>query len=208
MKTRRFKASRLTTLMLASLLAAGAFAQDKAASPPQMTPEQQAMMEAWQKASTPNDKHRQLISEFEGTWNARMTAWMDPSAPPMVESGKSVHTAVLGGRQLRMDYSGHFMGQPYEGVGYTGFDNVTGKYFSTWSDNMSTGLFVAQGSYDPATKLYTYHATMNDPTQDGAPVPVRETMRFIDKDHAVFEMYETRDGKERKSMQIEYERVK
>lgn len=196
-------------LAFGCLLATSAVAKDKLAdAPPKMTPEQQAMMEAWQKASTPNEKHKQLIAEFEGTWNTKMTSWMDPTSSPQVETGKSVHTPVLGGRQLRMDYTGQFMGRPFQGVGYSGYDNVTGKYFSTWSDNMSTGPFVAEGSYDPATKSYTYHATMHDPMQNGAPVPVRETMRIVDKDHATFEMYETRDGKERKSMQIEYTRAK
>jgi hypothetical protein len=133
---------------------------------------------------------------------------MDPSAPPKLEAGKSVNTAVFGGRQLRMDYSGTFMGQPFEGMGYTGYNNVTGKYFSSWSDNMSTGLFVAEGDYDPAAKVYTYRAQMPDPVKRGLMVPVRETMRFSDKDHAVFEMYETRDGKELKTMQIEYTRAK
>jgi hypothetical protein len=199
----------IVALTLGCLVATSALAEDKqAGAPPAMTPEQQAAMAAWQKASTPSDRHKQLIAEFEGTWDAKMTAWMDPSAPAQVETGKSVNTAVLGGRQLRMDYSGQFMGQPYQGVGYSGYDNVTGKYFSTWSDNMSTGLFVSEGSYDAAAKVYNYTATMHDPLQDGAPVPVRETLRVVDKDHVTFEMYETRDGKERKSMQIEYTRAK
>ena len=203
------KLRHLAVLSLGFVIATPAFAQEKKdAAPPQMSAEQKAMMEAWQKAATPNEKHRQLISEFEGTWDAKMSAWMDPSAPPMVETGKSVNTAVFGGRQLRMDYSGMFMGQPYQGMGYTGYNNVTGKYFSSWSDNMSTGLFVAEGDYDPAAKVYTYRAQMPDPVKPGTIVPVRETMRFSDKDHAVFEMYETRDGKELKTMQIEYTRAK
>ncbi|QNP39633.1 DUF1579 domain-containing protein [Lysobacter solisilvae (ex Woo and Kim 2020)] len=203
------KLRHIAALTLGCLIATTASAHDpKTDAPPPMTPEQQAAMAAWQKASTPNERHQQLIAEFAGTWNTKMTSWMDPSAPPQVETGKSVNTAVLGGRQLRMDYSGQFMGQPFQGMGYTGYDNVTGKYFSTWSDNMSTGLFVAEGSYDAAGKVYNYTATMNDPMQNGAPVPVRETMRVVDKDHVTFEMYETRDGKERKSMQIEYTRAK
>lgn len=203
------KVRHLAALSLGLVLVMPAFAQDKpAAAPPEMSAEQKAMMDAWQKASTPNEKHKQLIAEFEGTWDAKMTAWMDPSAPPMVESGKSVNTAVFGGRQLRMDYTGQFMGQPFEGVGYTGHNNVTGKYFSSWSDNMSTGLFVAEGDYDAASKSYSYRAQMPDPMKPGTMVPVREAMRFIDKDHAVFEMYETRDGKETKTMQIEYTRAK
>jgi len=202
------KIRHLAALSLGLLIAMPAFAQDKATAPPQMSAEQKAMMEAWQKAATPGERHKQLISEFEGTWNTKMSSWMDPSAPPSMETGKSVNTAVLGGRQLRMDYSGQYMGQPFQGLGYIGFDNVTGKYFSTWSDNMSTGLFVSEGDYDPASKSYSYRAQMPDPMKPGTIVPVRQTMRIVDKDHAVFEMYETRDGKENKSMQIEYTRAK
>ena len=39
-------------------------------------------------------------------------------------------------------------------------------------------------------------------------VPVRDVVRVIDNDHHVFEMYETRNGKEVKTMQIEYTRAK
>jgi hypothetical protein len=202
------KIRHLAALSLGLVIAMPAFAQDKTTAPPQMSAEQKAMMEAWQKAATPGERHKQLISEFEGTWNTKMSTWMDPSAPPSMETGKSVNTAVLGGRQLRMDYSGQYMGQPFQGVGYTGFNNVTGKYFSTWSDNMSTGLFVSEGDYDPASKSYSYRAQMPDPMKPGTMVPVRQTMRIVDKDHAVFEMYETRDGKELKTMQIEYARAK
>lgn len=203
------KVRHLVVLSLGFIIATPAFAQEKkSAEPPQMSAEQKAMMEAWQKAATPGDKHKQLIAGFEGTWDAKMTMWMDPSAPPSVETGKSVNTAVLGGRQLRMDYSGQAMGQPFEGVGYSGFNNVTGKYFSTWSDNMSTGLFVSEGDYDPASKSYTYHAQMPDPMKPGTTIPVRETVRIVDKDHVAFEMYETREGKELKTMQIEYTRAK
>ena len=204
MMTRHFAA-----LAIGCLLATAAYSKDKKpAAPPQMTPEQQAMMEAWQKAATPGENHKRLISEFEGTWDTKATSWMDPSAPPSVDNGRSVNTAIFGGRQLRMEYSGKMMGQPFEGLGYTGYNNVTGKYFSTWSDSMSTGLFVSEGDYDPASRTYTYRAQMPDPMQNGALVPIRETVRIVDKDHVTFEMYETRDGKENKSMQIEYTRAK
>jgi hypothetical protein len=203
------KIRHLAVLTLACVIALPAFAKDKKpAAPPKMSAEQQAMMEAWQKAATPNEKHQQLIAEFGGTWDTKMTSWMDPTAKPMMDTGKSVNTAVLGGRQLRMDYSGQFMGKPYEGVGYIGYDNVTGKYFSTWSDNMSTGLFVSEGDYDAASKSYTYHAQMPDPMHNGVMVPIRDVVRIVDADHVTFEMYEMRDGTERKSMQIEYARAK
>lgn len=200
---------RMTTLagaLLAASLALPAAAQEPAAAP-QMSAEQKAMMEAWEKASTPGEPHKRLISQFEGTWDTKMTAWMAPSAPPMVEAGKSVHTPVFGGRQLRMDYASAFMGQPYDGVGYSGYDNVKGKYVSSWMDSLSTGLFVSEGDYDDASKTYTYRAQMADPMKPGTQVATRTVLRMVDQDHAVFEMHETRDGKEAKTMQIEYTRA-
>ncbi|HEV8695109.1 MAG TPA: DUF1579 domain-containing protein [Lysobacter sp.] len=200
----------LAALSLSIAVATAAFAGEtkKDAAPPEMSAEEKAMMDAWQKAATPGDAHKQLVAQFEGTWTTKQTMWMDPSKPPTSESGKSVNTPVFGGRQLRMDYNSQFMGQPFEGVGYTGYDNVKGKYVSSWMDNMSTGLFVSEGDYDAASKTYTYHAQMPDPMKPGTMVPMRDVVRVVDNDHHVFEMYETRDGKEVKTMQIEYARVK
>ena len=196
-------------LLAVALSTPPAFAQDDAKqAPPKMSAETQAMMEAWQKASTPGPQHKQLADQFVGTWDTKMTAWMDPSAPPVVETGKSVNTAVFGGRQVRMDFTGQFMGQPFEGVGFSGYDNVRGKYTGTWTDNMSTGVMMSSGDYDPATKTYTFHAQMPDMMKPGATIPIRETLRIIDADHHVMEMYEPKGGKEVKTMSLEYSRVK
>ncbi len=187
-----------------------AFAQDdaKQAAPPAMSAEAQAMMEAWQKASTPGTQHKQLADQFVGTWDTRITAWMDPSAPPVVETGRSVNTAVLGGRQVRMEYKGQFMGQPFEGVGFSGYDNVRGKYTGTWTDNMSTSVMMSSGDYDAATRTYTFRAEMPDMMKPGKTTTIRESLRIIDADHHVMEMYEPKDGKEVKTMMLEYSRAK
>ncbi|HXH00596.1 MAG TPA: DUF1579 family protein [Xanthomonadaceae bacterium] len=134
--------------------------------------------------------------------------WMDPSKPPMKETGKDTTTAILGGRQLRTDFRSRFMGKPFQGLGYTGFDNVRGKYFSSWTDDMSTSTFMSWGDYDPATRTYTFKGEMADPMQAGKLMPVRETMRIVDKDHHVMEWFEQRAGKEALSMRIEYARTK
>jgi hypothetical protein len=199
------KTFRTAALIGLLCTAATAKAQDGA---PAAAPELQAMMEAWQKAATPGPQHRQLAEHFAGTWTTKSTMWMDPSAPPMTETGRSTHAPVLGGRQLRMDFAGQFMGQPFEGVGYTGFDNVRGKYVGSWMDNVSTGQFMAEGDYDPTTRTYTFRGEMADPMQPGKTTAVREVVRIVDNDHHVMEWYETHDGAERKSMRIEYTREK
>ena len=194
-------------LLLSVGLPAGA-AEPKSAAPPAMDAEQQKMMEAWQKAATPGEAHQRLMQQFAGTWDTKQSMWMDPSAPPSVDTGRAVNTAVFGGRQLRMDFKGAWMGQPFDGLGFSGYDNVKGKYISSWMDSMSTGMFVAEGDYDAASRTYTYRGQMPDPMQPGSSVPIRNVVRVVDRDHHVFEMYESRDGKETKTMQIEYTRAK
>jgi len=201
----------IALLALAMTAAPPSAAQDDKEQPaaaPQMSAETKAMMDAWQKAATPGEQHKQIAEQFAGTWTTKQTMWMDPSTPPMTETGKSVNTPVFGGRQLRMDFTGQFMGQPFEGSGYSGYDNTRGKYTSTWTDNMSTGVMMSLGDYDAATKTYTYRGDMPDPMNKGKTIPIRETVRVVDADHHVMEMYEPKDGKEVKTMMIEYTRAK
>src|SRR3546814_8534307 len=84
-----------------------------------------------------------------------------------------------------------------------GYDNVRGKYVASWVDDMSTGLMTSEGDYDPATKTYTFVAEMADPMNDGAPIAIRETVRIIDDDHHVMEMFETHDGQDVRTMRTE-----
>lgn len=178
-----------------------------AASQQQMSPEMQKMMEAWQKASTPGPQHKQLAEHFVGTWDTRQTMWMAPSAPPMTETGRDT-SALFGERHVRTEFSSRSMGQPFTGVAMTSYDNVTGKYIGSWIDSVSTGQFMAEGDYDPATKSYTFRGEMADPMKAGAKIPVREVIRIVDKDNRVMEWYETRDGKEQKTLEIVYTRAK
>lgn len=178
-----------------------------AAAQPQMTPEMQAMMAAMEKASTPGPQHKQLAEHFVGTWNTKQTMWMDPAAPPMTETGKDVSTLALGDRHVRTEFSSQFMGQPFTGIAMTSYDNVKGKYVGSWIDSVSTGQFMAEGDYDPATRSYTFRGEMADPMQAGAKIPVREVIRIVDNDNHVMEWYETRDGKENKMMEITYTRA-
>ena len=201
------KIVQVSLLSLALLMALPLAAQDKSGKAPQLTPEQQAMMQAWEKAAKPGEQHKQLAG-MAGKWTTKQSMWMDPKSPPMVQAGTATNTLVLGGRHVRQDFKGEWMGQPFEGVGYSGYDNVTGKYYSTWMDSGSTGLYVSHGDYDPATKTYTYLGEMADPSANGAKIPVRQVVRVVDNDHHVFDMYETRDGKEARVMQIEYTRLK
>ena len=200
------KTALRTALLSVLLCAPAAFAQDAAPPAEEMSPEMRAMMAAWEKAMTPGEQHARLAEHFAGTWDVTMKLWMEPGAEPMVSGGTSTNTMILGGRQLQMEYSGTFMGMPFMGIGYTGYDNVTGKYTGTWTDNMTTGTMHSTGTYDAASNSYTFTSEMVDPMAGGVMVPIREVITVMDEDHHTMEMYEIRDGAEQRTMKIEYTR--
>ena len=110
---------------------------------------------------------------------------------------------ILGNRVLVEEVTSQMMGQPYSGQGLHGFDNVTGKYWSTWSDSMSTGLMVSEGSCD-ANLACTYTGSYHDPVTK-QPQNTRMTTRWTDASTEVFEMHGPGpDGKETRMMEITY----
>jgi hypothetical protein len=166
--------------------------------------DQQAMMDAMQRMGEVRPEHKQL-AYFAGEWKATTTVWMDPKAPPEKSEGKTHAESKFGGRYIEMHHEGSFAGQPFSGEGLVGFDNLKGKFFSTWIDSMSTGMWLAWGSYDKASNTYTFSGSMDDPMKAGTQVKVREVIHPADDKHYSFAWYETRgDGKEAKTMQIDY----
>ncbi|WFC43540.1 DUF1579 domain-containing protein [Pseudoxanthomonas sp. SE1] len=191
----------LSVAVSALLLAGPALAQDK---PPAMTPETQAMMEAYQKAGTPGMEHGRLAS-MAGTYDLTVKSWYAPGAPPSTDTGTATRKMILGNRVMLEEVTSQMMGQPFSGQGLHGFDNVTGKYWGTWNDSMSTGLMVSEGTCD-AQLSCTYTGTHHDPVTK-KPQSSRMTTRWTDKNTEVFEMYgPAPDGKEAKMMEITYKR--
>ena len=173
--------------------------------PPQMTPEQKAEMDAYMKAGTPGAPH-QALAASAGNYDLKMRSWQAAGAPPMEETGTATRAITLDGRVLVEDVSSSMMGSPFTGHGMMGFDNVTGKYWSTWNDSMSTGLMVSEGTCD-AQKSCTFTGHWNDPVKK-TPVKARMTTRWTSPTVQVFEMYAPgKDGKEFKMMEITYTKM-
>jgi len=167
--------------------------------------DQQAMMQAWQEYMTPGPMH-QMLAKGVGEWKTEITMWMDPSQPPMTVEGKAVCEALLDGRYFQTRHESTMMGMPFHGVDVSGYDNAKKKFFSTWIDNMGTGVMHLEGAFDEATKTVILTGTAVDPM--GKEVQVREVIKEIDADNTLFEMYNSQDGKEFKSMEMKLIRVK
>lgn len=168
---------------------------------------QQAMMEAWQKAATPGSNHK-LLASLAGQWNFATKMWMQPGAPPETSTGTAVYTPLMDGRFIQGEYKGTFGGMAFQGLGLTGYDNVAKHFTATWADNMGTSIMLMTGKYDPAAKTFTYKGDMVDVMKPGAVVKVRQTVKIMDDDSHVMEWYEHRGGKEIKTMEISYTRQK
>jgi len=185
----------------AVLLATLAMAQD-GNEPPQMTPEQMAEMEAYMKAGTPGAPHQALASTV-GNYDLKIKSWHEPGGPAMEETGTAIRTMGLDGRVLIEDVTSSMMGTPFTGHVMMGYDNVTGKYWSTWTDSMSTGLMVSEGTCD-AQNVCSLTGSWNDPITKG-PVTMRMITRWTSPTTQIFEMYGPgKDGKEMKMMEMTY----
>lgn len=195
---------RLTILtILAALGAAGAAAQQATQPAPTMSPEEAA----WMKAMTPGAPHARL-AEAVGRWEGTVTMWMAPGAPPSANQAVAERTMALGGRVLQERWSGTFNDMPFEGFGMTGYDNVAGRYWSTWNDNMGTGLMVSTGSCDAEHKRCTFNGRYVDP-MSGQEKNNRTVLTFVSAHQEKMETFEKGpDGKEWKNMEIVLKRTK
>jgi len=162
-------------------------------------------MEAWARAMTPGEAHAGL-AEMAGEWHYTVTLWEDSKSEPSVVSGVSLKTMIMGGRFLREELAGEFMGQPFTGYGLTGYDNVTGEYVAIWLDNMGTGIHFYTGEQGRNGER-TYLSTVHDPIS-GKAIATRSVGRTIDRDNHNFESYMTLpDGTEFLHMQADYTRA-
>ena len=219
----------VTAFFAAASLAVSSFAQTSpapanpatgtGASAPTGQPnaaDMQKMMEQMMELSKLNENHK-LLSSLDGTWNCNVKMWMDgdTSKKPDVSKSTAVRKSIMDGRYVIMDVTGKMeMPGPdgkkkeitFKGQGTEGYDNVKKKFFGTWVDNMGTGIMMSEGTYDPATKSFTYTGEIE--AIPGMKQKIREVVKITDKDHMDFEWYEDRGGKEMKTMEINYTRKK
>jgi len=159
-----------------------------------------AMMAAWQKAATPGEEHAELAKQT-GDWQATVKVWMAPGAEPQVSQGKFHRELTLDGRVMLESFEGSFGGQPFRGAGQTGFDNATGRWWTTWTDNMSTGVTVMWGKWSKKEGGVVYYGTSPDP-MGGKMIKVKSIVRNPDDGQEEIEMFDLRSGEAVKTMEI------
>ncbi len=204
-------AALVAAFLVSSLPAAETKPNEPKSMPDMSDPAEMAKM---MELAQPGAQHK-LLAELVGTWDYATKMWMAPGAPPMQSKGTAVREAAMGGRYFIAHTSssmempgadGKMQSFEFKGMSIDGYDNVKQKFISTWIDNMGTGILVSEGTYEPASKTFTYHGTME--AVPGMKTEVRETVKVVDADHHTFSFYEMRGGKEALVMEISYARRK
>jgi hypothetical protein len=161
-----------------------------------------------------NENHK-LLASTAGTWSYTVKMWMDPNGKPTESTGTAKREAIMDGRYVSGDYTGKFkmpgadgkiQEMNFHGMSMDGYDNVKKKFVSGWIDNMGTGIMTMDGTYDAATKTFTY--TGEYEMMPGMKEKVRQLIKMPDATHMTMEYYEDRGQGEAKTMEINYTKKK
>ena len=200
----------LAWAMFSMMLGSSAFAEAIQVNSPEeakAVAEKAAMMEKMKALTSPSDAHK-VLEPLAGKWNYTAKFQMSPDAPATEMAGMSESEMIYGGRFLRETVRGTWQGQPFEGAGYTGYDNIRQEYVSVWIDGMATGVMKSSGQYDAATKTLGTSGSNSCPFTGEKDRKGRMETTLIDNDHYTMTSYAAGpDGKEYKMMEIAYTRA-
>lgn len=162
----------------------------------------------WMKYTKPGEGQK-MLSELTGRWNYTMKWWNTKDAKPEESKGTSTAKMILGGRFIQHDVTSKVMGQPFNGMGITGWDAFRNEYQSMWIDSMSTSMMTSAGTYDANTKTLKETGNMTDVMAGMKDRWFRTELTVKDKTNYTYAMF-TKDtaGAEFKMMEIEYKKAK
>jgi hypothetical protein len=187
------------TLIMGLVLA---LASDKSSSgkPDAQTEEMMKKMEA---AGTPGAAHK-VLEPLVGDWKAEVKMWMAPETPPTVTKATAKSTWAMNGRFVQQEFKGEFMGKPFRGLSFTGYDNTKKEYNSVWIDDMNTAMHVMEGKAENGGKVITFEGNYDCPLTGEKDKASKQVYRIIGRDKHIFEMHDP--ATKAKTMEITYTR--
>jgi hypothetical protein len=188
-------------MVLALAVAMGSGAQENAGAP-----SHEEIADALNRAMTPGAAQERL--EFMvGTFDVMIRVWIDPSEPPIESTASSIATWVLGKRYVQQMLAGYVMGEPWSGIGYVGFDNVSQRYVATYMDSASTGMLWFTGDLDAARGVARMTATTHDEVT-GEPLPLEMRLTIAPNGDHVTELWQGDSmGAMSKVLELQYTRT-
>ncbi|MHC4800921.1 MAG: DUF1579 family protein, partial [Planctomycetota bacterium] len=149
----------------------------------EMSPEEQAMMQAWMKYMTPGEEHAKLTAKA-GEWTFAAKYWQAPGAEPGGFEGTAKIKPIMDGRFILEKVEGNFEGEEFHGLGIFGYAS---------SGNGSDIHWMGEAP-DFINGVYKKNRTID---------------KTIDENHTLSTFYDmTPDGEEYKHMELRYSRKK
>ncbi len=152
------------------------------------------------------DEHHTLLEPLVGKWSTQAKQWLG-GPKPETTTGHAEVKSILGGRFVEEHYDSVLLGKPYQGQGVIGFDTRTKKFVSTWIDTWGTWITVEEGAADATGKVLTLTAQDYD-AATGKTRPIKFVYDIDGNDHHVMRVYETIEGKETLTMEVDYKKAK
>lgn len=158
---------------------------------------------AMEALAKPGPQHADLM-KTAGNWTVEQKCWM--AGVETTSKAKAIFTPLLGGRFLRQEYEGEFTGQPFHGIGLTGFNNATRKYEDVWICSAGTGVTSMTGTETETGKAWAFAGTCAGP--GGKESKMRSVMKKISDDKMFMEMFCDDGTGEKRCMELTYTRSK
>ncbi len=189
-------------LLLPSTRADDASAKPAAGAVPDMA----EMMKKWAEMAAPGPAHKKLDAVV-GEWEVESKFWMaGPDAPPTVSKGKSTKRWILGGRFVQEEHKGEMMGNPFEGMGFTGYDKMKQKYVGAWMDTSGSCLSTSEGTAEG--DVITLNGVMDEPMTGERNKPVKYILRLAGPGKHILEIHDVALGEKSRVGEITYTRKK
>lgn len=170
-----------------------------------LDPKMEEMMKKAEAAGTPGAAHKAL-EPLVGDWNAEVKVWMAPDGPPTVTKATAKSTWAMNGRFVQQEFNGEFMGKPFRGLSFTGYDNARKQYNNVWLDDMHTSLFTSEGGGENSGKVITLEGKYDCPMTGEKDKASKQVIRIINHDKHIYEMHDPGKGAHSKTMEITYSR--
>ena len=139
------------------------------------------------------------LEAWVGSWDAEV------SMMGQVTKGTEVCRLDCGGYWLVTEHTGSFMGQPFLGKGFTGFDATKGTFSGVWIDSSGGPMSVyTNGQFSKDGKSFT--ALVDGLGMDGKPARFEYLSTFPDARTRTFEISQVDGGKKELQMKIRYTR--
>jgi hypothetical protein len=152
----------------------------------------------------PGPEH-EILKMDVGTWDATVEMIPAPGAPPMTSKGVEVNTLGCGGLCIITDFKGELMpGVTFHGHGTMTWDAGKKKYVGSWTDSMSGGLSLTEGTWDAKTKKF--NGWMEGPDMSGQVMKTRSVVDYSGGGRVMTAFAPGPDGKEMQVLKISYKK--